>query len=105
MEIIVNKKQYDMIKQLDSLAYLDYLELRDIITKKDEEQVPYTKSDFINMAESVAAMYGGKFTADELLASVPPATIMLRFASFDMDIADDVDSKMKKMQANFTQHK
>lgn len=105
MEIIVNKKQYKMLKQLDSLAYLDYLELRDYLTKKDDEKVPYTKSDFIKMAECVASMYGCKFTANELLASVPPATIMVRFASFDVDIADDVNEKTKKMQANFTQHK
>lgn len=105
MEIIVNKKKYDMSKQLDSLAYLDYLELREAIMKKEEEKIPYTKADFMKMAESVAAMYGNKFTANELLASVPPATVMLRFASFDMDIVDGVDQRVKKMQTNFTQRK
>lgn len=105
MEIIVNKKQYKMLKQLDSLAYLDYLELRDYLSKKDDEKVPYTKSDFIRMAESIVAMYGKGFTVDELLASVPPETIMVRFASFDYDVAKNVNNKAQKMQANFTKHK
>lgn len=104
MEIIVNKKSYKAIKQLGSMAYLDFLELRDRIIKKDTENVMYTKQDFVDMSNCIVEMYGNQFTVDELLESVTPATIIIRFGSFDKDIVEDVDKKMDKMKINFTKH-
>lgn len=105
MEITIKGKKYKQVKQLSALKYQKYLQVRDMIFKKDKENTPYSEEDFLQMAECICHMYDDAFTVDELLENSTVSAIIIRFGSFDKDVTDEVDSRLEKMKQGFQGHK
>ena len=105
--IIVNGKKYEM-KKPDVDTYMDYLAVRDGIMNTESRNGLYTKDQFLQMMESICAMYGHQFTVDELKdpeTGLSVTGIIMEFALIEEGIGKEVDEKVEAMKANFSNGK
>lgn len=102
--IVIGGKEYKMPK-LDIDAYLDYLALRDEITATENKNGLYTRQQFVDMMDCIVELYGNQFTVEQLKDKETGLTvgeIVMQFASVDLSIGDEVNTKVKTLQENFT---
>lgn len=102
-KIVVNHKEYEMPK-VDVDTYMDYLELSEQMDGKKR----YTKTDIEAMLMFIAKVYGNQFTVDELKnkeTGLSAAEIILEFQFIDMGVANELTSRMEKLEKNFQKGK
>ncbi len=103
-KIIIGNKEYTMPKT-DVDAYMHYLEIRDSIMETENKRGLYTRKQFTDMMECICEMYGNQFTVEELKDGengLSVGGIVMEFAAIDVNIANEVNAKVEKMQENFT---
>lgn len=106
-EIILNHKKYEMPK-MDVDTYMEYLEVRDDIMGTEKKSGLYTAEQFRKMMDSICMVYGNQFTVDELKdkeTGLTVAAIIMEFASIETSLGDEVNTKIEKLQENFTNGK
>lgn len=106
--IIVGGKEYTMPQKMSTMAYMNYLEVRDEIMDTEKKQALYTKKQFVDMMDCICEMYGNQFTKDDLLDAergLTPEEIIMEFAMMDVTVAQKVDNKVVKFKENFTDGK
>lgn len=106
-EIILNHKKYEMPK-MDVDTYMEYLEVRDDIMGTEKKSGLYTAEQFRKMMDSICMVYGNQFTVEELKdkeTGLTVAAIIMEFASIETSLGDEVNTKIEKLQENFTNGK
>jgi hypothetical protein len=102
-KITVNQKEYTMPK-MDVNTYMEYLELSELIDEKQR----YTKTDIEAMLNFLVKAYDYQFTYEELTdkeTGIDAAGLVLAFQFIDMDVADEMERRMKKIEENFQNSK
>lgn len=98
-KIIVNKKEYEMPK-MSTDTYMEYLELSEQIDEKKK----YSKQDIEAMMLFICKAYGNRFTVEELKdkeTGLDAAGIIIEFQFIDMNVAEEMNKRIKKIQENF----
>lgn len=106
--IIIGGKRYEMPQKMSTMAYLNYLEVRDEVMNTEEKQKLYTKKQFFDMMDSIIEMYGNQFTREDILDEengLTPDEIIMEFALMDATVSEKVDKKVEKFKENFTSGK
>lgn len=106
--IVIGGKEYTMPQKMSTMAYLNYLEVRDSVMDTESKRALYTKQQFIDMMNVIVEMYGNQFTADDMLdeeSGLTPDAIIMEFALMDVSVGKNVDEKVEKFKANFTSGK
>ncbi len=100
--IIIGGTEYKMPEKMSTVAYMQYIKLRDEITETERNGNMYTYNQFVEMMDVIVEMYGGQFTREEMIESLPPEDIIMEFAMMDISMAKNVDRKVEKFKENFT---
>lgn len=106
--IIIGGKLYEMPQKMSTMAYLNYLEVRDDVMVTEEKQRLYTKQQFFNIMDCIVELYGNQFTKEDMLdaeTGLSPDEIIMEFALMDASVGQKVDNKLEKYKANFTSGK
>lgn len=106
--IIIGGKMYEMPQRMSTMAYLNYLEVRDDVMGTEKEQRLYTKKQFFDIMDCIVELYGNQFTKEDMLdaeTGMSPDEIIMEFALMDASISQRVDSKVEKFKENFTSGK
>lgn len=104
-KIIINKKEYTRPQKMDTMAYLDYLDVRERINAIDEkENSMYKRKDFEDMVECIVHSFGDQFTAADVMGKdgLSPADIMAQFIFIELAQAEEVNKRAEKLQKNFS---
>ena len=96
-EITINGTKHT----LPEMSTPEYLDFCDISEEIDGVQY-YRRQHFTKMAEGLALAYGNQFTADDVIASLKPADIILEFSMLEVSLLQEVDSKAEEIAENFT---
>lgn len=106
--IIIGGKIYKMPQKMSTMAYLNYLEVRDDVMGTEEKQKLYTKQQFFDIMDCIVELYGNQFTKEDMLdaeTGLSPDEIIAEFVLMDANVSQDVNSKMEKFKKNFTNGK
>lgn len=107
-KIIIGRKEYEMPEKMSTLAYMNYMDVRDSIMQTEEKKGLYTKDQFIQMMDVICEMYGNQFTKEDLLdeeSGLTPEEIIMEFAMMEVSTAERVNKKVVKFKENFTDGK
>lgn len=101
-KIIVQNKEYKMPK-MSADTYMDYLDLSEQINADTKKG--YNREQIEAMMLFICKAYGNQFTTDELKdmenGGMDITGIILEFQFIDMAIADEMNTRMEKIQKNF----
>lgn len=106
--IIIGGKMYEMPQKMSTMAYMNYLEVRDGVMETEKEQKLYSKKQFLDMMDVIIEMYGNQFTKEDMLdteTGLSPDEIIMEFALMDVSVSEKVDKKVEKFKENFTSGK
>ncbi|WP_349401360.1 phage tail assembly chaperone G [Clostridium perfringens] len=100
MQVVVKGKKYESGK-ITRNKYKVYSQARDKIAEKEM----YDDSDLDAMVKVIVAIYGDKFTEDDVNDDMEVSDIILSFSAIDFEIAKKVNSKVEKIQKDFMKGK
>lgn len=106
--VIIGGKEYVMPRKTSTMAYLNYLDARESITKTEKENGMYNKQQFLQMVDVIVEMYGNQFTPEDVLdaeTGLTPDCIIMEFALMDKTMSDRVDARIEAYAKNFTNGK
>lgn len=105
--ITIGGTEYAMPKVAPDV-YMDYLEARESIFASEEKHKMYTKAQFVQMMETICALYGNQFTVEQLKdaeTGLSVSEIIMEFAMIEAIVGGEVDKKIEKMKENFPEGK
>ena len=106
--ITVGGVLYTMPGKMSTMAYLNFLGVRDQIMETEAKQTLYTRQQFLDMCDVIVEMYGNQFTRDDILdaeGGLTPDEIVTEFALIDVSVGQNVDRKVEDFKENFTNGK
>lgn len=98
-KIIINNKEYTMPK-MSIDTYMEYLDL----SEKFDGKARYTREDIEAMRLFVCKAYGDQFTVEDLCdteTGLDAAGLILEFQFIDVGVANELTSRMEKIEGNF----
>lgn len=102
-KIIIKGTEYKMGK-MSADTYMDYLDLSEQVNKTDNNG-RYTRQDVEAMTLFICKAYGNQFSPEELKdmenGGLDIAGIILEFQFIDMDLAEELEKRVEKIQKNF----
>lgn len=99
-KIIINNKEYAMPK-MSIDTYMEYLDL----SEKVDGKARYTREDIEAMRLFVCKAYDDQFTVADLSnpeTGLDAAGLILEFQFIDAGVANELTSRMEKIEKNFT---
>ena len=107
-ELIIGGTLYKMPQKMNTLAYINYLDVRDKIMETEKGQALYTKQQFLDMVDVIVEIYGNQFTVEDVLdaeGGLSPEQIIMEFTMIDASVGQNVNAKVEKFKENFTSGK
>lgn len=107
-EVIIGGKLYKMPQKMNTMAYINYLDVRDKVMETEKGQALYTKQQFLDMVDVIVEIYGNQFTAEDVLdaeGGLSPDQIIMEFTLIDASVGQNVNAKVEKFKENFTSGK
>lgn len=105
--LTLNGVEYIMPK-MDIDTYMDYLDIRDNVMESEGKTGRYTRQQFEDMVNFICDAYGNRFTVEELKnkeTGMKASDIIMEFTLIDLNIGQEVNEKVDKLQENFSSGK
>lgn len=107
-EVVIGGKLYTMPQKMSTMAYINYLDVRDKVMETERGQALYTKQQFLDMVNVIVEIYGNQFTVEDVLdaeGGLSPDQIIMEFTLIDASVGQNVNAKVDKFKENFTSGK
>lgn len=104
-ELVIGGTLYKMPQKMSTLAYINYLDVRDKIMETEEKQALYTKQQFLEMVDAIVEIYGNQFTAEDVLdaeGGLAPDQIVMEFTLIELAVGQGINDRVEKFKKNFT---